>query len=157
MKTHKIAVAVITACALFSSGANAGLADSASKLFGNNEAPQATPAPENAQVYFISPSDGDELKSPVTVRFGLKNMGVAPAGTDKDKTGHHHLLIDDPEVDLSTPLPASDQVKHFGGGQTETQIELPAGEHTLQLLLGDFKHQPHNPPIKSEQITITIK
>ena len=158
---HWIALLVASS---FTGAAHAGLADSAKKLFGGDKKPEqeqpaddATPAPEDAAVYFIEPADGAELSSPVTVKFGLRQMGVAPAGTQRDNTGHHHLLIDEPKVDYSKPLPASDQVVHFGGGQTEATIELAPGEHTLQLLLGDFKHQPHNPPVKSETITITIK
>lgn len=142
--------------------AHAGLADSAKNLFGGDKkqeqpADDATPAPNDAAVYFIEPADGAELSSPITVKFGLRKMGVAPAGTQRDNTGHHHLLIDEPEVDYSKPLPATDQVVHFGGGQTEATVELAPGKHTLQLLLGDFKHQPHNPPVKSNTITITIK
>lgn len=115
-------------------------------------------APANAEVYFVQPSDGDTVQSPVTVVFGLRNMGVAPAGMDKEGTGHHHLLIDtDVPSDLSKPLPASDQVKHFGGGQTETEITLPPGEHTLQLLLGNYAHVPHSDPVMSEKITITVE
>ena len=148
----------------FTGAAQAGLADSAKKLFGGDKeqeqgqpAEDATPAPDDAAVYFIEPADGAELSSPITVKFGLRQMGVAPAGTQRDNTGHHHLLIDDPEVDCSKPLPATDQVVHFGGGQTEATVDLKPGEHTLQLLLGDFKHQPHNPPVKSDTITITVK
>ncbi|WP_203300409.1 DUF4399 domain-containing protein [Marinobacter sediminum] len=115
-------------------------------------------APANAEVYFVTPSDGDTVQSPVKVVFGLRNMGVAPAGTDKEGTGHHHLLIDtDMPSDLSKPLPATDQVKHFGGGQTETEIMLPPGEHTLQLLLGNYAHVPHSDPVMSEKITITVE
>lgn len=115
-------------------------------------------APANAEVYFVQPSDGDTVQSPVKVVFGLRNMGVAPAGMDKEHTGHHHLLIDtDVPSDLSKPLPASDQVKHFGGGQTETEIMLPPGEHTLQLLLGNYAHVPHSNPVMSEKITITVE
>ncbi|MFT6648071.1 MAG: hypothetical protein ACJARR_002035 [Pseudophaeobacter arcticus] len=85
-------------------------------------------------------------------------MGVAPAGTDADNTGHHHLLIDaDPStLDMDSGLPATDQIVHFGGGQTQVTKELPAGTHTLQLLLGDWSHVPHNPPVMSEVITITV-
>jgi hypothetical protein len=116
-----------------------------------------TPAPAGARVYFIEPQDGARVKGPVKVVFGLAGMGVAPAGVQTDKTGHHHLLIDNPKVDLGAPLPASEQVVHFGGGQTETTVELKPGKHTLRLLLGDWKHQPHNPPVMSETITITVK
>lgn len=117
----------------------------------------STPAPEGANAYIIAPKPGEVVTSPVKVVFGLSGMGVAPAGMEKDKTGHHHLLIDTDVPDLSKPIPADDTHKHFGGGQTETIIELAPGQHTLQLLLGDFSHVPHNPPIVSEQITITVK
>lgn len=119
-----------------------------------------TPAPPGAELYFIAPQDGATVTSPVTVRFGLKGMGVAPAGTEKDNTGHHHLLIDAPTPSgdvLNEPIPADDHHKHFGGGQTETTIELEPGEHTLQLVLGDWSHIPHNPPVMSNRITITVK
>ncbi|MEE1673796.1 DUF4399 domain-containing protein [Agarivorans aestuarii] len=117
-----------------------------------------TKAPEGASVYIISPADGAVVSSPFTVSFGLKGMGVAPAGTDNAKTGHHHLLIDVAELPaLDMPVPADEQHLHFGGGQTETSIELAPGEHTLQLLLGDMTHIPHSPPIMSEKITITVK
>lgn len=117
----------------------------------------AQPAPQDARVYFIEPADGATVTSPVKVVFGLRNMGVAPAGVNQANTGHHHLLIDEPAVDLTQPLPATDQVKHFGGGQTETTIELKPGKHTLQMVLGDWKHQPHSPAVVSEKITITVK
>ncbi|QIE40696.1 DUF4399 domain-containing protein [Rhodobacteraceae bacterium SC52] len=120
---------------------------------------QQTPAPEGATVYFISPSDGATVSNPVTIQFGLSGMGVAPAGYDVDNTGHHHLLIniDPSDVDITTSLPASDQVVHFGGGQTEVTKDLPAGTHTLRLLLGDYSHVPHDPPVMSEEITITVE
>lgn len=117
-----------------------------------------TPSPEGAQLYFVSPKDGEVVKNPVTVRFGLKGMGVAPAGVDKPGTGHHHLLIDVADAPaLDKPLPADDHHKHFGAGQTETLIELSSGKHTLQLILGDTNHVPHNPPLMSEKITITVE
>ena len=114
-------------------------------------------APADARVYIVSPSHGEVVSSPVKVVFGLSGMGVAPAGTKKDKTGHHHLLIDTAVPNLDKPIPADDHHKHFGGGQTEVSIELAPGKHTLQLLLADFAHVPHNPPVMSEQITITVK
>jgi len=120
-----------------------------------------TPSPAGAMLYFISPQDGETVTSPVTVRFGLKGMGVAPAGVeDKANTGHHHLLIDTPAPSgeaLNEPLPADDHHKHFGGGQTEVTIELTPGSHSLQLVLGDWSHIPHNPPVMSEKIAITVK
>lgn len=116
-----------------------------------------TVAPEGAKVYFITPQNGAEVTNPVTVKFGLSGMGIAPAGVDKPKTGHHHLLIDVDKIDMDNPLPADDNHKHFGGGQTETTVTLPPGKHTLQLLLGDQNHVPHKPPVISEKITVTVK
>ncbi len=114
----------------------------------------ATATPE---AYIVSPKDGDTVTSPVTVVFGLRGYGVAPAGTMKEKTGHHHLILDAPLPDFSQPIPANDNYRHFGGGQTQTTVELPPGEHTLQLLLGDFAHMPHATPIYSEVVTITVR
>ncbi len=115
-------------------------------------------APEGAKVYFISPQDGETVSKTVTVKFGLQGMGVAPAGIKKEGTGHHHLLIDvDTLPDIKLPLPANDHIKHFGGGQTETTITLKPGKHTLQLLMGNYLHIPHDKPIISEKITITVK
>ena len=116
-----------------------------------------TPAPPDAAVYFIDPSDGDVVSSPVLVRFGLKGMGVAPAGTEKAKTGHHHLIVDTDLPSFDEPIPSDEKHRHFGGGQTETLVELPPGKHSLQLLVGDQNHIPHNPPIYSEKITITVE
>lgn len=116
-----------------------------------------TPATADAEVYFISPTDGAVVSSPVTVRFGLRGMGVAPAGTERDGTGHHHLLIDTDLPALDRPIPADDQHRHFGGGQTEASVELTPGKHTLQLLLADHRHVPHDPAICSEKITITVE
>ncbi len=119
-----------------------------------------TPAPPGAKVYFVNLKDGDTVNNPVHIQFGLAGMGVAPAGVeDKKNTGHHHLIIDEMVEgdELNAPLPADDHHKHFGGGQTETTIELTPGNHTLQLLLGDWSHIPHNPPVMSERITITVE
>ena len=108
--------------------------------------------------YIIAPADGATVKNPVTVVFGLHHpWGVAPAGTKLDNTGHHHLLIDAPLPDMTQPIPKDDQHRHFGGGQTETTVTLPAGKHTLQLLLGDFAHVPHQPPEASKPVTITVE
>jgi hypothetical protein len=117
-----------------------------------------SPAPEGASAYIVSPADGSMVSNPVTIVFGLEGMGVAPAGTEADNTGHHHLLINtDPStLDMDSGLPATDEIVHFGGGQTQVTKELPAGTHTLQLLLGDWSHVPHNPPVMSEVITITV-
>ena len=115
------------------------------------------PAPEGARLYFISPADGATVASPVTVRFGLTGMGVAPAGVDQPATGHHHLIVDAELPPLDRPLPADANHIHFGKGQTETRLELPPGRHTLQLLLGDYTHTPHDPPVVSERIAITVE
>ena len=112
----------------------------------------------SANVYIISPLNGEEVNSPVGVRFGLSGMGVAPAGVDKPNTGHHHLLIDvDNLPDLTMPVPASANHVHFGGGQTEVVLDLEPGEHSLQLLMGDKYHIPHNPAVLSEKIVIRVK
>jgi hypothetical protein len=106
----------------------------------------------------MSPSDGEVVDSPVTVTFGLKGMGVAPAGIDKANTGHHHLLIDLAEPPaFDAPLPTDANHRHFGGGQTEVTIELQPGEHTLQLILGDQSHIPHDPAVLSKTITIVVR
>lgn len=116
-----------------------------------------SPAAEGAEVYFVTPANGDTVTNPVRVVFGLSNMGVAPAGIDKEHTGHHHLIIDAPLPDMNIPIPADDNYRHFGKGQTETLIELEPGKHTLQLLLGNFIHVPHAEPVVSEKIEITVK
>ena len=115
-------------------------------------------APAEAKAYIISPTDGQTVSPEFTVKFGLSGMGIAPAGVDKSDTGHHHLLIDlDDLPSLEDPLPATAQVRHFGGGQTEATIKLPPGEHTLQLLLGNYSHIPHDNPVISEKIEVTVK
>jgi Domain of unknown function (DUF4399) len=119
-----------------------------------------TPSPAGAKAYFINLKDGDTVSSPFLVQFGLSGMGVAPAGVEKPNTGHHHLLIDAAaltEDQMKEPLPMDDNHKHFGGGQTETMVTLPEGKHTIQLLLGDWTHIPHVPPVMSEPITITVR
>jgi hypothetical protein len=124
-----------------------------------------TPAPAGAKVYFVNLKDGDSVKSPLKVVFGLSGMGVAPAGIAKKNTGHHHLLIDrkplgkgaDGKEEFNFNLPADKNHIHFGGGQTETTLKLAPGKHTLQLVLGDKDHIPHNPPVASARITITVK
>jgi hypothetical protein len=119
---------------------------------------ERTPSPPGAEVYIVSPKDGAKIKGPVTVVFGLKGMGIAPAGIKFDNTGHHHLLIDsDPPADLSLPLAANEKSVHFGKGQTETTLTLPPGKHTLQLVLADSLHTPHEPAVISKKITITVE
>lgn len=114
-------------------------------------------APKDVELYFISPKDGETVTSPVTVRFGLRGMGVAPAGVAMADTGHHHLLVDTDPSPFNMPIPADDKHVHFGKGQTEAAVTLAPGRHRLQLLLGDHLHVPHEPPVVSKPITITIK
>ena len=116
-----------------------------------------TPSPAGAKVEILSPHDGERVQSPVTVRFGLSGMGVAPAGVPYPNTGHHHLLVDSKLPPMDAPIPADERHIHFGKGQTETLIELPPGTHTLQLILGDQNHVPHDPPVVSEPVTITVE
>ena len=108
------------------------------------------------KVYFINLKDGDELKSPFLIQFGLSGKGIAPAGIDVDNTGHHHLLINVDEVNYSMPIPSSKQHLHFGLGQTETKLSLPPGRHKLQLILGDKYHVPHDPPLVSEIVEVNV-
>jgi hypothetical protein len=123
-----------------------------------SQAQERTPSPKGAKVFIISPKNGETVTSPVTVKFGIKGMALAPAGTKQENSGHHHLLVDtDPPADMSQPLPATDKIVHFGKAQTETTLTLPPGKHTLQLLLADQNHIPHNPPVLSKKITITVK
>lgn len=113
-------------------------------------------SPEGAKLYFVTPQDGAVISGPVKVGFGLSGMGVAPAGVARDNTGHHHILINKDELpEAGKPMGAD--VKHFGGGQTETVLELPKGTHTLQLILGNHYHIPHDPLVISEKITITVE
>ena len=125
---------------------------------------QDTPAPATAELYFIGLEDGAEVTAPLTVQFGLRGMGVAPAGVEQEMTGHHHLIVNSPPLgegefgaeEFELGIPSDENHIHFGGGQTETTLDLPAGEHTLQLVLGDHGHVPHTPPVTSEVITITV-
>jgi hypothetical protein len=115
-------------------------------------------APAGTEVYFITPRDGATLHGPITVRFGLKGMGIAPAGIKFDNTGHHHLLVDTDigALNLDAPLPATDKILHFGKGQTETSLTLAPGKHTLQLVFADYLHQSFDPPLHSKKITVTV-
>lgn len=142
--------AVLLCCALVFSLTLGGTASWA--------AAELSHAPETARAYLIAPGDGDTVSPDFTVKFGLSGMGIAPAGVAKDNTGHHHLLIDVAELpELTEPLPATEQIRHFGGGQTETQLSLAPGEHTLRLVLGNYTHVPHDNPVVSEPVTITVK
>lgn len=121
-------------------------------------ADDAAKAAPGAEVYIIAPRDGAVIHGPVTIQFGLKGMGVAPAGVKFDNTGHHHLLVDTDlsQLDLGAPLPATDKILHFGKGQTETTLTLAPGKHTLQLVFADFGHRAFDPPLVSQKITITV-
>ncbi|MEA2740828.1 MAG: hypothetical protein QOH05_4135 [Acetobacteraceae bacterium] len=119
---------------------------------------KATPAPADAYVYIGWPNDGQVLRTThIKVWFGTRNFGVAPAGTTKPNTGHHHLLIDTALPPMDQPIPSDKNHLHFGLGQTETFIDLPPGTHTLQLLMGDANHVPHDPPVMSKKITIQVR
>jgi len=143
MTLKKMAFALLVACPAMAAGA----------------ASAQTAAPAGAKVYFINLKDGAKVKSPFLVQFGLSGIGVAPAGVEKPNTSHHHLLIDTKLTpdQMKTAIPADDTHKHFGGGQTETMVTLPKGKHTLQLVVGDWSHIPHQPPIMSETITVRVR
>lgn len=120
---------------------------------------EGTPSAEGAKVYFVNLNDGDTVQSPVFIQFGLSGMGIAPAGIEKENTGHHHLIVNEQieGEELQYGIPADEQHIHFGGGQTEATVELPKGTHTLQLVLGDWSHVPHDKPVMSERITVTVE
>jgi len=135
---------MIAAAALFATAAMAG----------------DTPSAKGAKVGFETLKNGDVVHSPFTVKFAISGMALAPAGSDTPNSGHHHLLIDVPAptaADLAAPLPLDDQHRHYGKAQTEAEISLPKGKHTLQLVLGDANHVPHNPPVMSERITVDVE
>ena len=143
MKITNIAIAILAALSWTSISAN----DLISK------------SPEGAKVYFINLEDGQTVGETFHIQFGLAGMGVAPAGINMENTGHHHLLVnaDIATIDFTRTLPATEQIRHFGKGQTEMMLSLPKGEHTLQLLLGNYLHIPHDKPVMSEQITVMVK
>ena len=118
---------------------------------------QREKAPDGARAYIMWPPNGAVIPGgKLWVRMGLQNMGVAPAGIRKEQTGHHHLLVDSELVNLDEPIPNTRQSLHFGGGQTEVRLELPPGRHTIQMVVGDADHVPHDPPIMSNKVTITV-
>ncbi len=116
-----------------------------------------TASAEGARVFFISPTDGETVRNPVRVEFGIEGMTVVPAGDDTPHSGHHHLLIDAELPDLGLPIPKTENYVHFGDGSTSTEISLEPGEHTLQMLLGDHLHIPHDPPLTSDRITVYVE
>ncbi len=126
----------------------------------HDHAHSRTPSPEDAVVYFIGPADGATVTNPVTFHFGLSGMGIAPADVDWPNTGHHHMFINlDPaeHQDMNDMIPATEDILHFGGGQTQVTLDLPEGTHSFWLLLGDYNHIPHDPPVVSQPITLTIE
>jgi hypothetical protein len=147
----KNVIKIVTTIAMLA-GASFSIADQPA-------APAISASPAGAEVYFIGLADGAKVSNPVVVHFGLKAMGIAPAGIQMENTGHHHLFIDtDLPADLTKPIPAvPDKVMHFGKGQTEVSLTLSPGKHTLQLLLGDYTHTPHAPAVMSKKITINVK
>jgi Domain of unknown function (DUF4399) len=120
------------------------------------QAPGRTPSPPDGAVYFVYPTNGAVIFPNSTIRFGLRNMGVAPAGVNKDNTGHHHLIVDAETPSLDKEIPSDLNHLHFGAGQTEKKITLKPGKHRLQLILGDYRHVPHDPPVISERIEVTV-
>ena len=126
-------------------------------LAGTQAVAQQSTMPADAKVYILWPPDGAVIRGGFWVRMGLSGAGIAPAGVQKANTGHHHLLVDVDLPPLDQPIPNDHNHLHFGLGQTETIVELPPGKHTLQLLMGDENHVPHNPPVMSRRITITVR
>jgi len=118
---------------------------------------QRTASAEGARVFFITPADGATVTNPISIEFGVEGMDVVKAGNDQPHSGHHHLLIDTDLPDLGLPIPSDEHHVHFGDGRTATEISLPPGEHTLQMLLGDHLHIPHDPPLMSEVIRVTVE
>ena len=133
------------------------LAENAHHAKAPAEALERTPAPPGAQVFFITPTDGATVSNPVAIEFGIEGMSVAKAGLEQPDSGHHHLLIDTDLPDFGLPIPADANHIHFGDGSTSTEISLEPGAHTLRMLLGDYRHVPHEPAIVSDPITISVE
>ena len=144
MKTKRIAIRVLLALGIVIGAASAA------------ELPRSL-APNDVELYIISPKDGETVTSPVTVQFGLRGMGIAPAGVTMANTGHHHLLIDTDPPPFNRPVPTDENHVHFGKGQTEAVVKLAPGRHKLQLLLGDHLHIPHDPPVMSKPIAVVVR
>jgi hypothetical protein len=155
-KTLTLALALAGAASCDSGGQPAAPPETAPLAAEPAVLPRST-APANARVFFTALESGATVASPLTIEFGTESISIAPAGTYDDATGHHHLLIDVTLADMSLPVPKDENHVHFGKGQTEATIELGPGEHTLQLILGDGNHVPHEPPVLSEQIIITVE
>lgn len=156
-------VALLGTCLLLAGCSGDSSDEPAAAASGESAEPAAptgltrTPSVEGAEVFFITPADGDTVSSPVTVEFGISGMAVVEAGSDEPASGHHHLIIDAALPDLDAPIPATEHYVHYGDASTTTELTLDPGEHTLQLLLGDHLHIPHDPPVMSERITITVE
>jgi hypothetical protein len=152
-------LALIISLALLLTGCSSGKPTANEDAAGDSteEAIVRTPSAPGATVFFISPVNGSTISSPAPIKFGISGMAVVPAGLFPDNSGHHHLLIDTELENFDQPIQSDAGHRHFGKGQTETTIELEPGLHTLQLVLGDGSHMPHNPPVMSEIITITVE
>lgn len=154
--------AVLAACTLVGACDN-GASDEPPQISDASEHPTVsqsmprTASPAGAAVFFISPLDGDTVSNPIVVDFGIAGMAVAKAGEQQPESGHHHLIIDASMPNLGAPIPANDHYVHFGDASTSTELTLAPGQHTLQLLLGDHLHVPHEPAVISDQITITVE
>lgn len=148
---------ILAACSGESADTTAPAATAEKKAAAEPVAMPRSASPDDARVFFITPADGDTVTSPLTLEFGIEGMSVVPAGTDEPASGHHHLIINAGLPPLGQPIPANDNYRHFGDGSTTTTIELEPGSHTLQLLLGDHLHVPHDPPVASEQITVIVE
>lgn len=157
--TAMLAVAPMICAATPAAAADAPAGQSADHKADQNAtaSPQRTSGRKDAWLYIGWPNNGEVVGTRFKVWFGLRNFGVAPAGVRKDGTGHHHLLVDTDLKNFDEPIPNDKQHLHFGKGQTETVLELPPGRHTLQLVLADADHVPHDPPILSKKITITVR
>jgi len=154
------ALALLTACGQQDAAPEVEATPAAEAQQPVAEQPAALPrslSPESARLFFITPADGDTVSSPVAVEFGLEGMGVVAAGVNEAHTGHHHILVDAGLPDLGLPIPADENHIHFGDASTSTELTLEPGEHTLQLLLGDHLHIPHDPAVMSDTITITVE
>jgi hypothetical protein len=116
-----------------------------------------TPSPPGAKAFFILPQDGATVTSPVAVEFGIEGMKIVPAGVDEPDSGHFHLLIDTTLKDYNAPIPTDENDRHYGKGQTEAAVGLSPGKHTLQIVLGDKNHIPHDPPVQSPVITVNVE
>ncbi len=135
-------------------------AESAAESVAETSPPAALPrsaSAEGARLFFITPSDGETVSSPVSIEFGLEGMAVVAAGVNETHSGHHHLIVDADLPEMGLPIPANENYIHFGDGSTSTELALEPGQHTLRLLLGDHLHIPHDPPVTSETITITVE